>query len=100
MKPRSVLLGLGFSVLLGLGLLVSVVPAWARPVPAPPFEAQPTPTPTRTPEPNANAALPAQLTGRVFCRQGPGPYYPALDVLYPGTRITLIGQHPVYYFYW
>ncbi|NPA26229.1 MAG: hypothetical protein GXO36_01320, partial [Chloroflexi bacterium] len=30
----------------------------------------------------------------------PGPYYPALDVLYPGTRITLIGQHPVYYFYW
>ncbi len=79
-----------------------------RNTPAPPTTPSPptsTATPpsssmaTRTPEPQALAPL-AQVTGRLYCRTGPGIYYPAVRVLQPGQVVQLAGANKIFYDWW
>ncbi len=73
------------------------------PSPTPP---QSSPTPSTTPEPRATptprpspvpTGYPARALGRVYCRDGPGLYYPARTVLEPGQQVTVVGENPIYY---
>ena len=57
--------------------------------------AQPTVLAIRTPTPGIEVTL--RITGRLYCRQGPGIYYPALTILQPGQTVTLLGGNRIFY---
>ncbi len=38
-----------------------------------------------------------RITGRLYCRQGPGIYYPARTILQPGQTVTLLGGNRIFY---
>jgi len=82
-------------------------PASATPVPTLPFPtgaspsstpagASPTSTqqlPTSTPTAGAET-LPAVATGNLYCRTGPAPYYPAVDIMVSGEQVTVLARAP------
>ncbi len=94
-------------------------PATPRPQPSAPAEKTPTPlsspispTPspwalvpsmairTPTPTPSRSPALRLTITGHLYCRSGPGIYYPAQRVLAPGEQVRWIGANKIFYDWW
>ena len=52
-----------------------------------------TATHTATPPPQPQV----EVTGRLYCRTGPGIYYPAVRVLQPGQQVRLVGANKIFY---
>ena len=70
-------------------------PTGASPSPTP-TAAPPTPTlqpPTSTSTASAEG-LPAAATGNLYCRTGPAPYYPAVDIMTAGEKVTVLARAP------
>ena len=82
------------------GVLLTPSPS---PTPSSPFPGTRAPTISLTPTPSlsptAPTAVPATVTGNLYCREGPAPYYRAVALLEPGQRVQVVGQNPVYYAY-
>lgn len=56
----------------------------------PTFAPSPTSVPTPTPVPQ----LLAQALGNLFCRTGPGFYYPAVEAIQRGSQVSVLAQDP------
>jgi len=75
---------------------------WPTATPRPRAAAgRPTPTPLPTATARATATNPpgavAQVAGYLYCRAGPGIYYPALQVLEPGQDVSVVAANKVFY---
>ena len=85
------------------------------PLPQPTAAALPTAapaTPTSQPLPSATllaptatpaapgSGLPGTASGNLYCRTGPAPYYPAIDTMKAGDKVTVIGRQPEGDNYW
>ncbi len=69
------------------------------PSPTPPATATPQPTPTPSSTPTATATPTPALAfltaaGNLYCREGPGPFYPVVALLQPGDQAQIVGQAP------
>ncbi len=77
-------------------------PSLSFPQPTPTPRKSTTPSPTPSPRPTATptpSGVKATVTGYLYCREGPGPYYKAVAILEPGQEVRLVGQNPIYYAY-
>ncbi len=98
---------------------VSMPARATQPTPRPFAEPSPTPTaavtptatavstPTRTPtarptprEHLVDLVPTASIGGHLYCRTGPGIYYPAVRVLQPGEQVELAGANKIFYDWW
>ncbi len=57
------------------------------------------PAPTATPA-ASGSGLPGTASGNLNCRTGPAPYYPAIDTMKAGDKVTVIGRQPQGNNYW
>ncbi len=71
------------------------LPTTASPSPTPTI-ASPTSTPQSATTTSTAAAegLPATATGNLYCRTGPAPYYPAVDIMTAGEKVTVLARAP------
>ncbi len=84
----------------------------APPTPAPSMAIRSTPSPTPRVTPGASPTATANatpsgviapiltITGHLYCRTGPGIYYPAVTVLHPNDRVQVAGANKIFYDWW